>query len=143
MDNLKEDREILRQFRQDQFPREGFDDTKFKYHCEYTGANGMYIWQAKSLGWEVVRGEMPENPGMRNERGECQMGDVVFMRMPMDQYKRVERAREALNRESMGQADQETIRREIDERISKFVGQKINVSFQFRDQRELAQKREG
>lgn len=143
MASLQEDREILRQFRQDQFPMENFDTTKFKYHAEYVGANGMYIWQAKSLGWEVIKGDMPENPSMRNERGECQMGDVVFMRMPLAQYARVERARDALNREAMGQADQETVRKEIDDKISKLVGHNVNISFEFRDQRELAQKKEG
>ena len=136
------DREILRKFKMSQFPEEGFDRNKYAYHAEYTGANGIYIWQAKCLGWEVIRGEMPENPSLRDEKGECKMGDVVFMRMPLERKHEIDKMQKSLDREAVGEMDEENVRRDIDEKMSRLLGHNVNMSFQFRDQRELRERKE-
>ena len=144
--SLEEDREILRHFWQNQLPCDGFDTTKYKYHAEYIGpstAQAMYIYQAKLLGYEVIRGDMPENSSIRDEKGECRVGDIVFMRIPLERYKQIERAQNAMNRETMGEMTADQVKRDIDEKMSRLVGHNVSMSFQFRDQRELAQRKAG
>ena len=140
IDTSKEDREILRSFYANMTPKENFDPT-FEYQWEYIGANGIYVWQSKSLGWQIVGGAEPENPGMRDASGRCVMGDVVLMRMPKERYERLQLARQALVREQRGDKTREQIQEEIDDKVSRLVGHKVNVSFKFDDRRELAQKR--
>lgn len=140
----EEQREILRNFYRNMTPQENFDTEKYAYQAEYIGANGIFLWQSKSLGWETIRGDMPENPSMRDASGNCTMGDVVFMRMPLDRYNMLQGARKAIVREQRGELTQEEVRREIDEKVSRLLGHDINISFKFRDQRdpELTKRRE-
>ena len=140
IDTSKEDREILRSFYANMTPKENFDPT-FEYQWEHIGANGIYVWQSKSLGWQIVGGSEPENPGMRDASGRCVMGDVVLMRMPKERYDKLQLARQALVREQKGDKTREQIQEEIDEKVSRLVGHKINVSFKFDDRRELSGKR--
>lgn len=139
--STEDDREILRHFYRMMTPQENFDTDKYAYQAEYLGANGIYVWQSKSLGWEVIRGDMPENPSMRDASGNCVMGDVVYMRMPRARYDQLQRARQALVREQRGEQTQQEVRREIDEKISRLVGHDINIGFQFKDLRELADRK--
>ncbi len=143
MPALQEDREILRSFYRNMVPQEGFDKEKYEYCAEYMGVNGTYIWQAKVLGWEVIRGDMPENPSMRDSSGNATMGDVVFMRMPKDRYEQLQRARKALVSEARGSQTADQVRQDIDDKISRLVGHDVNMSFKFRDQRDLDTRKKG
>lgn len=143
MAKVEEDREILRSFYRNMVPQENFDNDKYAYCAEYLGANGTYVWQAKVLGWEVIRGEMPENPSMRDANGNATMGDVIFMRMPKERYEQLQRARRAGVAETRGGMSEAQIRDEIDEKVSRMVGSDIRVSFEFKDQRELKTRKEG
>ena len=137
MPTIEEDREILRKFSHYTAPREGFDESKYAYCAEYTGCSGVFVWKAKALGWEIISGEMPENPSLRDVNGHSTMGDVVFMRMPRQRYEELERVRAASARIARNEGDEELKRKQIDEAISKVVGQNIELSFQFKDRNEL------
>lgn len=141
MSRAEEDREILRSFYRNMTPKESFDESKYAYQWEYLGANGIYLWQSKCLGWETVRGADVENSAMRDGSGNCVMGDTVLMRMPRERYDQLQDVRQALVREQRGERTQEEVRRDIDDKISRLMGHDINVSFQFRDQRELADRK--
>ena len=137
------DREILRNFYKMMSPTEGFDEAKYAYQWEYLGANGIYIHQSKVLGWQAVHGADAENPAMRDASGHAVMGDVMLMRMPRERYEQIQRARQALVREQRGEVTDEQMRAQIDERISRMVGQNISMSFKFKDRRELDTRKKG
>jgi hypothetical protein len=88
-----------------------------------------------------VRGAMAENPMLRDAGGNCVVGDTVLMRMPRDRYLQLQGAKESLAREARGDRSEEAMRAEIDERISKLVGSNVKVAFEFRDTRDLADRR--
>jgi hypothetical protein len=138
---LEEDREILRQFQQSLTPRENFDEGTYVYCAEYIGKDGIYIHQAKSIGWEPISKDMPENPMLRDASGYCTMGDVMFMRMPIARWKQLERAQQAIIRETLGEKNEEQTKREIDDKISQMVGHQVKMSFEFKDQRELTERK--
>ena len=138
---MEEQREILRHFRVGSLPEEGFDHTKYAYHYEHVGANGTFIWQSKMLGWDTVRGDMPENPDMRDASGRCIVGDVVLMRMPKARFAQIEREGIELRREREGVQTKEQVQADIDDKMSKLLGHKVKTAFEFHDPKELNSRR--
>lgn len=140
MGQLEEDRELLRHFADSSMPQENFN-SDYEYQWEYRGANGRYLWAAKALGWDFVRGAHAENPSIRDESGNCTIGDVALMRIPKDRYKQLRDASTSLAREARGDMNEEAMRNEIDQRISRLVGSNVRVAFEFRDTRDLDSRR--
>jgi hypothetical protein len=139
----EEEREILRQFQELKPPQENFDTEKYAYMAEYVGCNGRYIHQAKVAGWEPIRGDMPENPMLRDVSGYCVMGDVMYMRMPKERFEMFRRAQDAVLRRQLGDTSEEDKRREINEKMSRLVGHSVNMSFEFKDQRTIQDRKRG
>lgn len=53
---------------------------------------GLWVTQAKSKGWEVVSGSMPEASERRFVDGTRRWGDTILLRMPRERYEALEAA---------------------------------------------------
>ncbi len=138
----KPQREILRHFRQRHLPEQNFDHTKYKYHYEHLGANGSFVYGAQTLGYEVVRGDMPENPDLRDATGRCVLGDVVLMRMPLDVWDQLNQETEIERSRIRGDKSKQELIEEVNDRASALLGQRVNIMFEFRDRDELKTRKE-
>jgi hypothetical protein len=66
----------------------------FKYMWCYEGHNGREIVKKQRLGWTVVQSDMPECVSMKDARGYRRIGDCVLMRVPEEQWIKLQKAEE-------------------------------------------------
>lgn len=128
LDPRKPIREILRK-RGDLFkptnPQKGY-----KYARVFDGANRYEIYEAQALGYEIVKGNMPEDTDKRDAEGVARVGDTVLMRIKEDDYKAIREYKEALDRRTLGVASEE------EERLYSMRAKGVKV-FSFRDNEQL------
>jgi len=69
---------------------------EYVYHWEQADIHnkwgGVWVTQAKSIGWEVVSGSMPEANERRYVDGTRRWGDTILMRIQRERYERLQLA---------------------------------------------------
>jgi hypothetical protein len=140
-------REILRQLRNNPsmgLPRDGFDETKWHYCWEHTGGSsqpGFHINLAEMVGWRKVHGDDPENRQLRDDSGHCRLADVVLMKIPRERWEELQREKRRDFDLARGIRDEEEMRDEINEQVSKLVGYPIKVAFDFAHPSQLVDRK--
>lgn len=72
-------------------------DPTYKYFWVFTGQHGLFIKKKLIVGYEIVQGDMPEAIELKGMGGDTtrKLGDVVLMRIRIDQWKKLDRLEEA------------------------------------------------
>lgn len=105
---------------------------------QFGGASGnTHINRAKAVGYEVVRGEMPENADNRDAQGMCVIGDTILMRIPRARAEEVYKEVRQMSHDRLGGDKNEQMLEGINEALSRELGRQVKVSFTYKDPSEL------
>lgn len=105
-------------------PQMGYD-----YARVFAGANGYEVTEAKLLGWEVVRGDDPEDEDHKAVDGTRQFGDTVLMRIKKTRRAEITQYKNELDNRLSGTAE--------DERLDELIRSKGMRPFGFTSREEL------
>lgn len=116
----------------------------YEYRFErITGASGnSHVTRARAVGFEIVKGDDPENAETRDANGYCVIGDVVLLRIKKDRMNEIEdemRSEVSMKRGSDQRED--TLAKQLSEELSRKLGKQTNVVFSYQDPKDLANRR--
>lgn len=117
------------------------DEYAYAYE-QFGGASGnSHIIRAKTAGYEVVRGDMPENKDNRNEQGMCVVGDTMLLRIKKERHQKIQDEIGRIHRERRGEEKNDNMLENLNEQLSQALGRRVNVTFSYKDPAELSQRR--
>lgn len=130
-------REILRN-QSMLFHVENANPDKIYAYEHFGGASGnTHIFRAKAVGYQVVGGDDPENPGMRNADGHCVVGDTILMSIDKERAEEIYKEVRRMSHDRLGDDKNEQMLENINEALSRELGRQVKVSFTYKDPSEL------
>jgi len=88
LDQMKIENEIASKFDFLVVP-EALEDMRYCW-VNYVNQHALAVKTKQVEGWEIVCGDMPECPNLRDELGRRRIGDVILMRIPIDRYVQIQ-----------------------------------------------------
>jgi hypothetical protein len=143
MPELKPEREILRQA--DLLLHVINPQPGYIYAAERMGgaSGNTHLTRAQIAGYELVRGDDPENPSQRDASGFCVIGDVALMRIKEDTHKEIQKDNEAIlaRKRGVDRSSDGNLAQQLSDELSRRFGKQMNVVFSYQDPKELSQRR--